>query len=167
MIVRYCGHFSRLPLRTINGVPSIMRTLIKKEETSFATIFSNRKFTSSVPDGLLDLVDHQLAQQGGDSLDFHYNQMLQQTADQLKKCLEDKTDLELLLTDATTDPEMVQLAKSDLGNLEEKAAVLVEQIKVVLIPKTQYDSEDAIIEVIDYLCIQGGIYFGHPGEGGH
>ena len=51
------------------------------------------------------------------------------------------------MDDPDTEPEMLALARTDLASLADKVSQLVEQIKMAMIPKASYDSEDALIEV--------------------
>jgi peptide chain release factor 1 len=60
-----------------------------------------------------------------------------------KKALSDKTDLEAMLG----DPEMGEIAKEELYDLNGKIPELEQQIKLTLIPKDTDDNKNAILEI--------------------
>lgn len=60
-----------------------------------------------------------------------------------KKALSDKVDLEAMLS----DPEMGEIAKEELYDLNGKIPELEQQIKLTLIPKDTDDNKNAILEI--------------------
>ena len=56
-------------------------------------------------------------------------------------------DLDAMLADAATDPEMRALAESEKPALEEKRAALAQKIRVALIPKDAMDERNVILEI--------------------
>ncbi len=46
-----------------------------------------------------------------------------------------------------TDPDMIDLAQEDLGNLESEKEILEDELKRALIPKDPYDDKNVIVEV--------------------
>ena len=56
-----------------------------------------------------------------------------------------KSSKELL--DVETDPEMREMAKMEINELEQQRPVIEEEIKVLLIPKDPEDDKNAIIEL--------------------
>ena len=118
---------------------------IKRDLSS--SVSKRSAHSSSVPAGLIDLASQQLDQQQSNGLDFNARTELQNCVEQLKDCLQDERDLQNLVDDPDTEPEMLALARTDLASLADKVSQLVEQIKLAMIPKASYDSEDALIEV--------------------
>lgn len=56
-----------------------------------------------------------------------------------------ETSKEIISTE--TDPDFVQMAKEELGELENRLAELEEEVKVLLIPKDPEDAKSAVVEI--------------------
>ncbi len=56
-------------------------------------------------------------------------------------------DLETMSGDPATDPEMRRIAADEISGLQERRAVLEQQIRVHLIPKDAMDERDVILEI--------------------
>ena len=59
----------------------------------------------------------------------------------------EKKDLELILQDKKNDPEIIQMAKKDLSEMETKKIQYENKLKVFLLPKDEDDSKNAIVEI--------------------
>ena len=46
------------------------------------------------------------------------------------------------------DPDLREMAKEELGDLEKKAGVLEEQLKILLLPKDPNDDKNVIVEIL-------------------
>jgi peptide chain release factor 1 len=57
------------------------------------------------------------------------------------------TDLEAIIADPSSDAEMRELAQSECDSLQEEIPELEQKIKVLLLPKDEADTKNAIIEV--------------------
>ena len=64
-----------------------------------------------------------------------------------KKIQTEKATLLEILEDSAADPELKELAEADLEDLEEKIPALEKQIKVMLLPKDEADTKNAILEI--------------------
>ncbi len=64
-----------------------------------------------------------------------------------KSKLNEKTDLESLISDGETDDEMKELAQLELDEIANDLPELENQIKLALIPKDKADEKNAILEV--------------------
>ncbi len=69
-----------------------------------------------------------------------------QTFHRYKKAKADFDSLKVL-AGSTGDPEMRDLAQSELGEAEHKLALVEEELKVLLIPKDPNDTKDCIVEI--------------------
>ena len=58
-----------------------------------------------------------------------------------------KKDLEKIINDNKSDNEMIELAKSELENLEKNYSTIEKKIKLFLLPKDDADTKNAIIEI--------------------
>ena len=58
-----------------------------------------------------------------------------------------KNDLENILKDKRNDTEMIQMAKKDLSEIEEKKQLYENKIKIFLLPKDADDDKNAIVEI--------------------
>ncbi len=58
-----------------------------------------------------------------------------------------KKDLEHILKDKSNDTEMIEMAKKDLSEIEEKKQLYENKIKVFLLPKDADDDKNAIVEI--------------------
>ncbi|GHC76113.1 peptide chain release factor 1 [Limoniibacter endophyticus] len=59
----------------------------------------------------------------------------------------EKRDLEAMLVDKTTDPEMRALAEDELPELKERLETLAQEIQILLLPKDAADERNAILEI--------------------
>ncbi|HCU07915.1 MAG TPA: peptide chain release factor 1 [Clostridiales bacterium] len=64
-----------------------------------------------------------------------------------KKVLQDLSDTRGMLEESGLDEEMRSMAKAELGELEEKKDVLVQELQIALIPKDPKDDKNVIMEV--------------------
>jgi len=81
------------------------------------------------------------------SREFSELQPLVQTITAYRAAEGEIADLDAMLADATTDPEMRTLAESEKPALEEKRAALAQKIRVALIPKDAMDERNVILEI--------------------
>ncbi len=58
-----------------------------------------------------------------------------------------KKDLEHILKDKSNDIEMIEMAKKDLSEIEEKKQLYENKIKIFLLPKDADDDKNAIVEI--------------------
>ena len=58
-----------------------------------------------------------------------------------------KNDLENILKDKSNDTEMIQMAKKDLSEIDEKKKLYENKIKIFLLPKDADDDKNAIVEI--------------------
>ncbi len=59
----------------------------------------------------------------------------------------EKKDLEQILKDKNNDPEMIELAKKDLSEMESKKKKHENELKIFLLPKDEDDDKNAIVEI--------------------
>ena len=59
----------------------------------------------------------------------------------------EKRDLEQILSDKTNDMEMIEMAKKDLADMEEKKEKYENDLKIFLLPKDEDDDKNAIVEI--------------------
>ena len=59
----------------------------------------------------------------------------------------EKRDLEQILSDKTNDMEMIEMAKKDLADMEEKKEKYESDLKIFLLPKDEDDDKNAIVEI--------------------
>ena len=59
----------------------------------------------------------------------------------------EKKDLEQILVDKNSDPEIIALAKKDLIEIESKKEKMENELKIFLLPKDKDDSKNAIVEI--------------------
>ncbi len=64
-----------------------------------------------------------------------------------RKAREEAADIEAMLADPSTDPEMRTLAEADRQALSEKLPKLERSVQVMLLPKDEADEKNAILEV--------------------
>ena len=64
-----------------------------------------------------------------------------------RKAREEAADIEAMLADPSTDPEMRTLAEADRQTLSEKLPKLERSVQVMLLPKDEADEKNAILEV--------------------
>jgi peptide chain release factor 1 len=69
------------------------------------------------------------------------------TINALRKAEKDRDDLNQLVNDPSTDPDMAALAEAELGEIDPKIEELAHQLKVQLLPKDAADEKSAILEV--------------------
>ena len=81
------------------------------------------------------------------SREFSELQPLVQTITAYRATEGEIADLDAMLADATTDPEMRALAESEKPALEAKRAELAQKIRVALIPKDAMDERNVILEI--------------------
>ncbi|HLF58621.1 MAG TPA: peptide chain release factor 1 [Alphaproteobacteria bacterium] len=65
----------------------------------------------------------------------------------LHKTKSELADVEVILADAATDPELKRLAEGERQTLKEKLPELEERVKFLLLPKDEADARNAILEV--------------------
>ena len=65
----------------------------------------------------------------------------------LRKAIAERADLQQLVDDPASDPEMSSLAEAELGTLDPKIDELERQLKVQLLPKDAADEKSAILEL--------------------
>lgn len=66
---------------------------------------------------------------------------------QLNKAHHEAEDLEAMLQDHTTDPDMRSLAEEELPEIKEKIAKLEHDVQIELLPKDAADEKSAILEI--------------------
>ena len=59
----------------------------------------------------------------------------------------EKNDLNQIIQDKKSDPEMVELARKDLENLKKKEQEYENKLKIFLLPKDEDDNKNAIVEI--------------------
>ncbi len=64
-----------------------------------------------------------------------------------RKALEEKRELEELLADAATEPEMRKLAEEELQELERRLPELERELRLALLPRDAADEKSAILEI--------------------
>ena len=69
------------------------------------------------------------------------------TAKQYLNFDNEKKDLEQILVDKNSDPEIIALAKKDLIEIESKKEKMENELKIFLLPKDKDDSKNAIVEI--------------------
>jgi peptide chain release factor 1 len=69
------------------------------------------------------------------------------TIEALRAAEKEKADLEALIGDASSDKEMIALARADLEALEPRREELEQQLRIQLLPKDAADERSAILEV--------------------
>src|ERR1044071_904877 len=65
----------------------------------------------------------------------------------LRKATREREDLQQLIDDPGSDPDMTTLAEAELGELDPKTEELEHRLKVQLLPKDAADEKSAILEV--------------------
>ena len=128
--------------------PIIPRLLLHKRQyvSIFRNIYSciyinkptqnqNRTYIS-VPDGLLQHIEQRLSGLEENSPSFLVQKRLT-AALALRVMLEENTD-----------PEMGELARKDLETLEKEAENIIVRVKEIIVPKPEYDAENALLEVM-------------------
>src|SRR6187431_336357 len=65
----------------------------------------------------------------------------------LRKATREREDLQQLIDDPASDPDMTTLAEAELGELDAKIEELEHRLKVQLLPKDAADEKSAILEV--------------------
>jgi len=69
------------------------------------------------------------------------------TYDIWKKTKEDLTEARLILKEATSDPEMREMASLEVEELEEKLAQLEHQLTILLLPRDPNDDKNIMLEI--------------------
>ncbi len=59
----------------------------------------------------------------------------------------DKKDLEHILKDKNNDIEMIEMARKDLNEIEQKKQINENRLKIFLLPKDEDDNKNAIVEI--------------------
>ena len=59
----------------------------------------------------------------------------------------EKKDLEQILNDKNNDIEMIEMAKKDLSEMENKKVRFENELKIFLLPKDEDDNKNAIVEI--------------------
>ena len=70
-----------------------------------------------------------------------------ETAKSFAKFENEKKDLENIAKDKSNDPEMIELAEKDLGELLRKKEKWENDLKIFLLPKDEDDDKNAIVEI--------------------
>ncbi|MGB3832778.1 MAG: peptide chain release factor 1 [Mesorhizobium sp.] len=65
----------------------------------------------------------------------------------LRTAEQERTDLEAMLADRSTDADMRALAEADLPQVEERIEELEKEIQILLLPKDAADDRNAILEI--------------------
>ncbi len=65
----------------------------------------------------------------------------------LRAAERERSDLEAMLADRTTDAEMRELAQADLDSVKERIEDLQHQVQLLLLPKDAADEKNAILEI--------------------
>ena len=60
---------------------------------------------------------------------------------------EEKRGLEQILNDKNNDIEIIEMAKKDLGEMENKKNLYENKLKIFLLPKDEDDDKNAIVEI--------------------
>ncbi len=69
------------------------------------------------------------------------------TAKQYLNFENEKKGLEQILNDKNNDVEMIEMAKKDLGEMENKKNLFENKLKIFLLPKDEDDDKNAIVEI--------------------
>ena len=69
------------------------------------------------------------------------------TITELRRAIAERDDLQQLIDDPASDPEMAALAEQELAALEPRIEGLEQQLKVQLLPKDSADEKSAILEL--------------------
>jgi len=69
------------------------------------------------------------------------------TINALRKAETERDDLNQMINDPASDPDMTSLAEAELGSLDPRIEELERQLKVQLLPKDAADEKSAILEV--------------------
>ena len=69
------------------------------------------------------------------------------TAKQYLNFDNEKKDLEQILHDKNNDVEMIEMAKKDLSEMENKKVKFENKLKIFLLPKDEDDDKNAIVEI--------------------
>ena len=69
------------------------------------------------------------------------------TAKQYLNFENEKKGLEQILNDKNNDVEMIEMAKKDFGEMENKKNLLENKLKIFLLPKDEDDDKNAIVEI--------------------
>jgi len=69
------------------------------------------------------------------------------TINALRKAETERADLNQMINDPASDPDMTSLAEAELGSLDPRIEELERQLKVQLLPKDAADEKSAILEV--------------------
>lgn len=70
-----------------------------------------------------------------------------QAIEEYQKVCQDLADVQAILADPDGDPELKELAEIELEPLKEKSAQQEKQVKIMLLPKDEADTKNAILEV--------------------
>lgn len=100
----------------------------------------------SVPNGLMEYIDQKLSGFGDNSSNFQFEQGLKKAREELRNCLADEAELKAMLEE-NIDPEMSELARKDLENLEKESKNIIAKLIDLIVPKPEYDAENAVLEV--------------------
>jgi len=115
-----------------------------KQERYYSNEPNQTNSEFSLPDGLLEYAQYQIQNPDEHLSNFGINNTLHNCLEELQTSLQDKKELQEMLT----DPDMGKMAAKDIEQLDANMVNLVNQIKELLVPKEMYDEEDAIIEVV-------------------
>ena len=69
------------------------------------------------------------------------------TINALRKASQERDDLDHMINDPASDPDMISLAEQELGVLDPRIEELERQLKVQLLPKDAADEKNAILEI--------------------
>src|SRR5690606_37363033 len=98
-------------------------------------------------------LEHVMAEGGGGD-DFVRNSReyaeltpIVEVAQELRRLRAEAADLEAMLADRTTDPDMRALAEEELPAIEKRIPELERQLQILLLPKDAADEKGAILEI--------------------
>ena len=93
--------------------------------------------------GIIKLVEHELE---SGQCDFATKQSLESACTDLKSHLKDREDLDQFVQDLNNEKDMLELARLDLEELKQNIEVVIDSLTNLLIPCTDYDAENAVLE---------------------
>ena len=94
----------------------------------------------------MEYIDQKLSGFGDNSSNFQFEQGLKKAREELRNCLADEAELKAMLEE-NIDPEMSELARKDLENLEKESKNIIAKLIDLIVPKPEYDAENAVLEV--------------------
>jgi len=107
-----------------------------------ALILPRRHLSAS---GIIKLVEHELE---SGQCDFATKQSLEAACTDLKSHLKDREDLDQFVQDLNNEKDMLELARLDIEELKQNIEHVIDSLTNLLIPCTDYDAENAVLEVV-------------------